>query len=887
MADLNVKTKFNSVAQGKPRVFFSCYPGDFDKYFNTICEDIFAYQDCAVFYDEEPESEFDQDLQDRLADMQLFVVLITGNYLKNEYCRAHAREYAFAMEHNIPILPISVEPSLSKLFSEKMEKLGKGYGAVQFLDKTQVDGGEIPYEEKIQARLESVLVGTKLADRIRAAFDAYIFLSYRKKDREYARRLMELIHNIPGCRDIAIWYDEFLVPGEEWNQAIAEAMVKSKLVTLAVTPSVLERPNYVADFEYGQAVAMEKPVLPTELVETDIDALKATFPGLADIVDGKDVDKLAEALKEIAITSNDEDPEHNYLIGLAYINGIDVEKNVERGVNLIKMAAEANLSDAVRTLSQMYFEGSNVHINYEEAVKWQRKLVVLYSKKYGPTSSITLSAKNNLSNRLVEIGKLDEALALVKESYEIRKEKKGEEDPKTLISMNNLSNRLAEAGEYAQALEIMQRVYDIRKRVLGPEHPDTLSSMHNLSNRYYSVGKYEEALKLAQETYEIRKRVLGDEHPETMGSLHNVSIRLNSVGRYEEALQIAEQVYEMRKRILGERNPKTLSSLSNLGTRYSKVGRTVEAMETALKVYQLRLEEFGPENPDTILSMSTLAMRYEDTKQYQEAYEYALKTYEIRLRMYGPENPDTLSSKNTLAGAMEKIGMKDEALKLTKEVLEDRIRLFGPEHPSTLKSRGTLANRYVTLGMEDEAREILLELYETRRRLFGEENPDTLRSKSNLVTRYIHIGDTETALKYAEEVYEARKRIFGESNPDTIKSKKKLESARKAHLSAQETAKHDEEKAAQLLLEMQFNDILMKATGLRVQAETAYETYKTLTAKKHFIMLPSHKKEIAEKKAEIEDLLNDAISLYEQLPAEMTSAVSGKEAARRLLGALK
>ena len=68
------------------------------------------------------------------------------------------------------------------------------------------------------------LVSDEMAEKVRAAFDAYIFLSYRKKDRKYANELMRLIHKNDFCRDIAIWYDEYLVPGEDFNNAITEAL---------------------------------------------------------------------------------------------------------------------------------------------------------------------------------------------------------------------------------------------------------------------------------------------------------------------------------------------------------------------------------------------------------------------------------------------------------------------------------------------------------------------------------------------------------------------------------------------------------------------------------------------------------------------------------------
>ena len=112
-------------------------------------------------------------------------------------------------------------------------------GDIQYLDPYCRDETAISYDEKLTKYLDSVLIGDKLAERIRDAFDAYIFLSYRKKDRRYANELMRIIHAIPGCRDIAIWYDEFLVPGEDFNDAISHALKKSDLFTMVVTPNLI------------------------------------------------------------------------------------------------------------------------------------------------------------------------------------------------------------------------------------------------------------------------------------------------------------------------------------------------------------------------------------------------------------------------------------------------------------------------------------------------------------------------------------------------------------------------------------------------------------------------------------------------------------------------
>lgn len=205
--------------------------------------------------------------------------------------------------------------------------------------------------------LSSVLLGDELAEKVRKAFDAYIFLSYRKKDRKYAQELMRLIHQNEFCRDIAIWYDEFLVPGEDFNHAIQAAMEKSELFTFVVTPNLLEQDNYVMAIEYPAAIEAGKPILPVEMVDTDLEALRENYAEIPEPADAYDKNALFSALnknfKEIALLENTKDAQHTFFIGLAYLNGIDVEKDYERAVELIHEAAEEGLPEAMEKLVSM------------------------------------------------------------------------------------------------------------------------------------------------------------------------------------------------------------------------------------------------------------------------------------------------------------------------------------------------------------------------------------------------------------------------------------------------------------------------------------------------------------------------------------------------------
>ena len=266
-------------------------------------------------------------------------------------------ELPAALKNHIPVLPIMLENGLGYEFSNNCAK-------IQVVPKYGTDPTAIPYDEVLQTFLDSVLVGDELAEQVRSAFDAYVFLSYRKKDRKHAQRLMRLIHENKQFRDIAIWYDEFLVPGEGFNEAIKEAFEKSSLFAMAVTPHLEEDKNYVMRVEYPMARERRNEsddfeIVPVEMYEPedaedgkdwriDQSHLKGKegfkyqeIIGLQDEHRPREMNQtFLDALTRIARKESDGSARHRFFIGLAYLNGIDVEINQERALELITGAAQ-------------------------------------------------------------------------------------------------------------------------------------------------------------------------------------------------------------------------------------------------------------------------------------------------------------------------------------------------------------------------------------------------------------------------------------------------------------------------------------------------------------------------------------------------------------------
>lgn len=407
MASLRYKTRGGSSPQGKPKVYFCCHPEDFGKYFEPVSEEILALQNCAIWYQE---GEIDGELLADLKQMLLFVMPVTAKLLCTEN-EALSVAFRLAMEEHIPVLPLMQESGLEGLFNQKC-------GDLQFLDKHCKDSTAIPYEEKLKKYLDSVLIGDALAEKIRAAFDAYVFLSYRKKDRKYAQELMRLIHKNGFCRDIALWYDEFLVPGEDFNASIQAALEKSQLFVLAVTPNLVNETNYIMTTEYPMAKKEGKPILPAELVPTDREALSELYEGIPDCANAHNEAALSEALlsslKTIATRENDS-PAHNFFIGLAYLGGVDVEVDRPRALGLIRGAAEQGLPEAMEKLVAMYRTGEGVERDYAEAIVWQERLADHYRACYKAddceaNARKLFSVQWELGDYLYELRRLSDAM---------------------------------------------------------------------------------------------------------------------------------------------------------------------------------------------------------------------------------------------------------------------------------------------------------------------------------------------------------------------------------------------------------------------------------------------------------------------------------------------
>ncbi|MET8072406.1 tetratricopeptide repeat protein, partial [Streptomyces sp. NPDC005271] len=113
--------------------------------------------------------------------------------------------------------------------------------------------------------------------------------------------------------------------------------------------------------------------------------------------------------------------------------------------------------------------------------------------------------------------------------------------PNLAMSLNNLSGRLGDLGRREDALTAIEEAVTVR-RELAAARPDAFlpnlaTSLNNLSIRLGELGRHEDALTAIEEAVTVRRELAAARPdaflPNLATSLNNLSIRLGELGRHE------------------------------------------------------------------------------------------------------------------------------------------------------------------------------------------------------------------------------------------------------------------------------------------------------------------------------------------------------------------
>lgn len=813
MYKLTYKSWGDALPIEMPKLFFTCCPGDFSKYFDFVCENVFRSSHCAIYHTTEENAEIPQEARQLdILGMNLFIIPVTLSLLTTNN-RAIDEDLPFAQKNHIPVLPIMMEPGLDSLYSSE-EKFGK----MHYLTPAETSDFGLGFTEKLDRYLQSVLIRDNLRQEIVEAFDAHIFMSYRRVDRLIGMEFMRWVHRIPQFRDIAIWYDEFLIPGEDFSLALKQKIKQCDIFTLIVTQNLINNRNsYVFTEELPEAKTNERPILAVNTTQTDISQILNSYDGQASLWDDAELAKAVLTILGSHVPGQYlDEPSQLFYMGAAYLWGVNVEVDRDRALALLIAAGENNILRAQYLLQNMYEKGSGVQIDYFKALYWAERLVetcktqfadddqltiaalkiladsydnvgrykeelkqreIMYEqlkKKYGETDVETLRALSDLGACYESLGRFEEALERSREAYKYACSAVGEESELTIVLLGNIANILYDLMKTDEAIQTGERACELACRIFGKEHRTTLYFQNNQGYFLMHAHRLDEAEALLTSVYTRRLKTLGEGHPETYDTLDNLASVACERKDFEKGFELEKRVYEFRKRVLGEEHPATQRSLLWIVQICSNIDRGYEYTETLIRPLKEAFERSQNENGATDPKTLRALMRYLDglqaTEGCQKAMAITLEMYEVYKQELGEKHSMTLEILYHIGNQQFLIGDYEGMLANMKKCYEYRKETLGEKHPDTIDALAGIAIAYSRLGEGKNALRIDKIVYDLRVEILGENHPDTLQALNNLGDGYLETGDYVKAEEIIRAAYEKRRMILGDSHRLTIQS---------------------------------------------------------------------------------------------------------------------
>jgi len=138
-------------------------------------------------------------------------------------------------------------------------------------------------------------------------------------------------------------------------------------------------------------------------------------------------------------------------------------------------------------------------------------------RELGENHVRTITTQGNLANLMSNLGRIDEAERLYRES---------------------LANAHLSQGSLAQAESLSEAAFAGLRRVVGEDHLSTLNARAIRAHTLWRSGRLDEAVAEFREILEARSRSAGDDHPATQRARADLAAALRESGSNAEAESI-------------------------------------------------------------------------------------------------------------------------------------------------------------------------------------------------------------------------------------------------------------------------------------------------------------------------------------------------------------
>jgi tetratricopeptide (TPR) repeat protein len=197
--------------------------------------------------------------------------------------------------------------------------------------------------------------------------------------------------------------------------------------------------------------------------------------------------------------------------------------------------------------------------------------------RFGENAVETARHLDNYAGNLDDMGRRNEALALLRRVLAIRERALGTDHADVATTLVSLGTHVSRSGHYDESVALLERALAIRRTIYGKAHPLVAFAQIGLSGAYVDQNRLDQAESLAQEALATVRAGLPANHPKIVEALNMLALIRILRRDYAGAI-----VMQRHAASAGEDHPDTLTLKNNLAYALVRAGRAAEA-ETLLR----------------------------------------------------------------------------------------------------------------------------------------------------------------------------------------------------------------------------------------------------------------------------------------------------------------
>ena len=282
-----------------------------------------------------------------------------------------------------------------------------------------------------------------------------------------------------------------------------------------------------------------------------------------------------------------------------------------------------------------------------------------------------------------------------------------------------LGNIYQQLGKFDQADALLHSALERRKSLDGPDNPEVASDLVKLGLLRLEQGKAAEAEKLVRDGLAMDRRHLPANDPAVAVSESALGRVLADRSAYAEAIQLLTESV----RLQSARSAVSLDladTLSELATAHYYVGHLALADSTHRQALAMHRQLYGEVHPRVADDLYNLGGVQHDLGHDAEAEKYYRQALSIHQTWYGTEHPDTALIMAAVGQSLIYQGRYDEAAPVLQQALAIQERIFGKVHPQVAMGLNILAMMELRRSHLSDAQKDFTRMAEINRSVYGD-----------------------------------------------------------------------------------------------------------------------------------------------------------------------